>query len=165
MKYKLLLLATLFLCYNSYETHAQALTIPDSMIDLKLPDSLGKWQTLKQFENDLVIVDFWSSSCAPCRKYNNPWLAKMWNLYGDKGLKIYSVSIDRDYHTWVNAARTDGLGGTLVNDAFGFTGKSLKAYNVNGIPTKFLFYKGKLLLQDSRMDDYEAEIKKILQLK
>jgi thiol-disulfide isomerase/thioredoxin len=164
MKYKLLLLAMLFLSLDSSTISAQALTIPDSLIDLKLPDSLGKWQTLKQFENDLIIVDFWSSTCAPCRKYNNPWLAKMWKLYADKGLKIYSVSIDRDYYSWVNAAREDSLGGTLVNDSFGFTGKSLKAYNVNGIPTKFLFYKGKLILQDARMDDYEVEIKKLLHI-
>jgi thiol-disulfide isomerase/thioredoxin len=143
-------------------TYAQALQIPDSIIDLKLPDSLGKWQTLKQYENDLVIIDFWSSACAPCRKYNNPWLAKMWQMYGDKGLKIYSVSIDKDYYDWVNAARADKLGGTLVNDSFGFSSKSLKMYNVSGIPAKFLFYKGKLLLQDARMDDYEIEVKRIL---
>jgi peroxiredoxin len=52
--------------------------------DFSLDDHLGK---------DIIVLSFWSTWCEPC-KAEMPTLQKMHDTFGDKGLKILSVSLD-----------------------------------------------------------------------
>jgi thiol-disulfide isomerase/thioredoxin len=38
------------------------------LIDFKLPDITGKMISLHDFDADVILLDFWGSWCAPCRK-------------------------------------------------------------------------------------------------
>ncbi len=51
---------------------------------LSFGDHLGK---------DVLIVSFWATFCKPC-KSEMPFLQKLHEAYGDKGLKIISISLD-----------------------------------------------------------------------
>ena len=148
-----------------YKNSTAQINIGDSLINIKMPDTLGHWQELNQYKDKLVIVGFWASWCSPCRRYSSPFLVEMYNKYHSKGLEIFAVSLDKDYHAWVAAMQKDKFTFTNVNDAYGWNGNSAHAYKISSIPAKFLMYKGKIILnQTAAMVEMEAKIKEILRV-
>jgi peroxiredoxin len=68
---------------------AQQKTAPD----FTLPDLSGNMVSLKDFRGKIVFVDFWATTCVPCRK-SLPELAELDKKYRDKGLVILGLSVD-----------------------------------------------------------------------
>ena len=60
----------------------------------ELPGNSGS-VSLKKYKNQVVVVDFWASWCVPC-KYSFPWLNEMQERYGEDGLKIIGINVDKD---------------------------------------------------------------------
>ena len=60
----------------------------------ELPGNSGS-VSLKKYKNQVVIVDFWASWCVPC-KYSFPWLNEMQERYGEDGLKVIGINVDKD---------------------------------------------------------------------
>jgi thiol-disulfide isomerase/thioredoxin len=60
----------------------------------ELPGNSGS-VSLKQYQNQVVVVDFWASWCVPC-KYSFPWLNQMQERYGEDGLKVIGINVDKD---------------------------------------------------------------------
>lgn len=89
--------------------------------------------TLENLKGNLVVLDFWSSWCPPCRK-EAPNLAKVYSEYRDKGVEFIGISIwDRlgdaeDYVTEFQLTYPSGIdpNGSILID-----------YGVVGIPEKF----------------------------
>lgn len=50
---------------------------------------------LEQYRGQVVIVDFWASWCLPCRR-SFPWMNAMQAKYGEEGLVVVAVNVDRD---------------------------------------------------------------------
>jgi len=50
---------------------------------------------LTQYQGKVVVLDFWASWCAPCRR-SFPWWNKMHAKYADEGLVIIGVNLDND---------------------------------------------------------------------
>jgi len=50
---------------------------------------------LTRFRGKVVLVDFWASWCEPCRR-SFPWLNAMQAKYGERGLVVIGVNVDRD---------------------------------------------------------------------
>src|SRR5436190_21459373 len=51
--------------------------------------------TLESLRGKAVLVDFWASWCGPCRQ-SFPWMNDLQRKYGDKGLAIVAVNLDKD---------------------------------------------------------------------
>lgn len=47
-----------------------------------------------EYAGKVIVVDFWASWCAPCRR-SFPWLNEMHERYGDDGLVIVGVNLDQ----------------------------------------------------------------------
>src|SRR5262245_60075069 len=60
---------------------------------LTLPD--GKKVSAADYDNKVVIIDFWATWCPPCRK-EVPGFIKLQKEYGEKGLTIVGFSFDRE---------------------------------------------------------------------
>ena len=69
---------------------------------------------LKELHGNYVLVQFWGSWCAPCRK-ENPKHRKLWVEYKDKsfskakGFKLVSIAIEVDKNAALRAIKRDRL--------------------------------------------------------
>ena len=73
---------------------AAALDAGDQPPAINLRDQAGKVVDLDNLKGKVVVVDFWASWCAPCRK-EMPVLQKMFEKYKGKGLVVVGVNIDK----------------------------------------------------------------------
>lgn len=73
-------------------------------------DINGKPIRLSDYKGKYVLLDFWASWCAPCRK-GNPHLKELYAAYQPKGLEIIGVaSDDSSKDAWKKAVTQDGIG-------------------------------------------------------
>src|SRR5687768_6532444 len=124
-------LIVLFTAFTSYSfitdktsatSQETGLLIGNLAPELKFKSPEGKEIPLSSLRGSYVLIDFWASWCGPCRR-ENPTLVQAFTKYktakfkntdfktpkGSEAFKIYSVSLDRDHNSWVNAIKQDGL--------------------------------------------------------
>jgi len=101
--------------------------------EIELSDVLAK--------NEIVLVDFWASWCAPCIA-TIPKLKELYADYKDQGFEIVFVSIDDEYDNWKNESDKQELEWINLGDLDGgFLAQTAVEYGVLSIPTKFVLNK------------------------
>lgn len=119
---------------------------------------------LTPYRGKVVLVDFWASWCAPCRK-SFPWLNEMQKRYGDRGLVVIGVNVDSTRSAAEEFLREVPAQFQIVYDA---SGALAAQYEVPGMPTSFVFGPdGKLVsnhigFKQSARDEREAEVQRLL---
>jgi peroxiredoxin len=130
--------------------------------DIKLPGKSDEMFALSSFKGNVVLLDFWASWCAPCRR-NNPDLVKLYEMFHDKGFEIFGVSIDTKKSEWLKAISQDVLTWPQVLDTDGWNAQSTLVYGVDGIPASYLIdRKGIIRGINLHGRELEAMLKKLL---
>ena len=132
----------------------------NAFLEITLSDAKGQTQPLSQYRGQVIVLDFSSTEMEQYVAYNFE-LRELYNQYHNKGLEIYSVSIDRNQLAWEDA--TENLPWTTVrayeNDAV----QVLTQYNVQSLPTLFLFDReGNIQGRYTDFTALEADINKYL---
>ncbi|HPG34043.1 MAG TPA: redoxin family protein [Lentimicrobium sp.] len=131
--------------------------------DISLPGPDGKMISLASLQGHIVLIDFWSSWCGPCRK-DNPEVVKLYQRFHDRGFEIFGVSLDRDSLSWTNAIAKDGLVWTHVSDLKYWQSAGAAAYGVKSIPhTVLLDREGRIIARKLRGKALESKLEEIFE--
>jgi thiol-disulfide isomerase/thioredoxin len=124
----------------------------------------GATLKLSDLKGSVVLVDFWASWCAPCRK-ENPNVVKVYNAYKNKGFTIYSVSLDTDKQKWVSAIEKDGLlWSTHVSALTTRNNQAALDYKITAIPMSYLINKeGIIVAENLRGENLETTVRELVQ--
>jgi len=131
--------------------------------DFKLQDVLqGKDYTLSQFRGKVVMLNFFTFFCAPCRE-EMPDLNKIYNEFKDKGLQTIGIALSSDPTQIRFLVKQLGLdypvlsGNDKVSEAYG---------NVAVVPTTFIIDKqgniAQQILGTRTKEDFVKMIKALL---
>ena len=129
----------------------------------KLLDLNGSEVSLSDFNDKIIILDFWATWCPPCVK-EIPHFIELYKEYKDQGLAILGISVDRQGIGIVKAFKQKYKINYPILMA---NNQVVKAYgNIRGIPTTFVIDPaGKILRMYVGYRDkavFEADIKAIL---
>ncbi len=151
-------IALIFLALGIIHAHAQP-PIGKAVPEIVLNNVEGSPVSLSSLKGKVVIIDFWASWCGPCRLANKT-LVKLYKKYKDKGLKIYSISADRNQNAWKRAIKSDDM--TWIN-VFDEQMTTATQWRIGYLPFTFIVdTRGKIVAADLEAKDLENEIKKLL---
>lgn len=147
--------------YKDLLEQASKLSIGAIAPDFTLPDTAGYKYTLSHYRGRYVLVDFWASWCAPCRK-ENPNLIKAYAAYKGKNFQIVGVSLDDNKDKWMAAIKKDGITWPQISELGGWNSAVAQQYMLNAIPANFLLdTSGKIIAKNLRGEELEAALKEL----
>ena len=101
--------------------------------DFRLEGLEGKVSLAEQ-KGKVVYLDFWASWCTPCRQ-SFPWMNELKQRYGDKGLKIIAINLDKsreESRPFLDATHPE------FTIAFDPEGRIAETYQVMGMPSSYI---------------------------
>ena len=130
--------------------------------DIDMLDPEGNHRKLSDLRGQVVLLDFWASWCRPCRM-ENPNVVKLYGKYHASGFEVFSVSMDKERGSWLNAIKQDGLvWPNHVSDLKGWTSSGGATYGITSIPATVLIDReGRILARNLRGPELERKLKEI----
>ncbi|MDQ6608647.1 MAG: AhpC/TSA family protein [Bacteroidota bacterium] len=152
---------------SRFPSHAALQTINKSVPSSKAPDFTqpgvdGKPVSLSSFKGKYVLLDFWASWCAPCRR-DNPNVVKAYNEFKDKNFTILGISLDQNKEAWQKAIQEDGLTWNHASDLKFWSNEAAALYGVQSIPANFLIDpQGNIIAQDLHGEEIENTLRRLV---
>lgn len=105
--------------------------------DIIMPDKNGQEAALSSLNAKYILIDFWASWCAPCRR-ESPELVNLYNKYNPKGFEIYGVALESEKENWLDAIASDQRIWKNVSTLREFETPAAFQYAVTSLPANFL---------------------------
>jgi peroxiredoxin len=130
------------------------------MPEFNLKDTTGREVSSAQFEGKVVLLDFWATWCAPCKR-EMPGYESLYRRYKHRGLEVVGIAADSDARLVSRFGRKlDITYPLLVN------GMDVQRYGVEGLPTTILVDRSGTIRQKVVGFEYtsviEGDILKVL---
>jgi thiol-disulfide isomerase/thioredoxin len=109
----------------------------DALLAVSLPDAAGTSQSLGQWRGKLLVVNFWATWCAPCKK-EIPAFNRVYSKYKDQGVVMLGVLHDQ-------SVDSNGVLNFMSDNEFTYPvvvadQEVLQAYHYpNALPTTFIY--------------------------
>lgn len=137
------------------------INIGDAFINFTQKNIEGNDISLSDYKNKIVLLEFWSSDCGPCRK-ENPLLVSYYNEFKQYGFDILGVTLDSKRTYWETAVRYDKLPWQTVCDLNGWKNKVALMYGISRLPTNYLIDRnGIIIAKDLRGEELKNKLLEI----
>jgi len=173
MKYILIILVALFIGFIGwkYFLGSEGVKIGNYAPDFESTLKDGSQFKLSDLRGNYVLIDFWGSWCAPCRR-ENPSLVELYqsfeNKKSDKGesFKILNIALEKIEGQADGAIRRDNLywpHHIISMSRIVLLSPLAQKYKVTSIPSKFLINPdGKIMSIDPSVAEIEKTLSKFL---
>ncbi|WP_439183836.1 thioredoxin-like domain-containing protein [Carboxylicivirga taeanensis] len=122
----------------------------------------GSFIDLNDFKGQVVLLDFWASWCAPCRK-ENPNIVNLYKTYHKEGLEIIGISLDSKKENWQQAIKDDKLEWHHICEFEKWNSPLANRYAVKAIPFTVLIGRdGKIIATGLHGQELHEQVKKAL---
>ncbi|MEY8848566.1 TlpA family protein disulfide reductase [Psychroserpens sp. XS_ASV72] len=120
-------------------------------------------QVLSKHKGKIVLVDFWASWCAPCRK-EMPYLKELKSQFNKTELSIIEISIDKDYSAWIRASKLENISNDVDNYIIANWEKSslYKNFDIKTIPRYLLFGKDGKIIDENAPRPSEKDLVELI---
>ena len=151
------------------KTNLEGIKVGNMAPDIELPNVEGDILKLSDNKNKIVLINFWTSWCAPCRK-KAPELLEIFNKFkdtyfddGENGFEIVSVSLDKNEIAWKNSIEKDSIGDFLnVGDMKGWKSSAALSYNIKSVPSNILLDgNGKIIAINLSPQDLKKKLNRL----
>ena len=130
--------------------------------DIELPDMYGRKVRLSSIEGKVMLLDFWSAELGNSNAFNAE-LKRIYEQYAARGFEIYQVSVDTSKPLWISAVQEQALPWISVCDFKGNASPAVGTYNIQKIPSNFLFDReGNIVGKDLYGDKLEKLLDKLI---
>jgi cytochrome c biogenesis protein CcmG/thiol:disulfide interchange protein DsbE len=116
--------------------------------------------SLDSLRGKVVLVDFWASWCAPCKR-SFPWMSALHDSLAARGFELVAINLDKDRDA---AERFLEQNPARFTVAFDPGGESAEAYHVAAMPSSFVIAPdGRIALTHAGFDPRKtAEVEAVI---
>ena len=149
------------------KVRADQLAVGSLAPDIQGKTPEGKVVNLSDLKGKYVLLDFWASWCAPCRR-EFPFLKQaMTHSENYDNFIILSYSIDKKEKDWLAAIEKNQLvhkNWLHISDLKGWNSAAAKLFGVEAVPrTVLLNPKGEVVAFDLRGEEMLVKVKRIME--
>ena len=149
------------------QIRASQLAVGSLAPDIQGKTPEGKEVSLSDLKGKYILLDFWASWCAPCRR-EFPFLKQaMAHSENYDNFIILSYSIDKKEKDWLGAIEKNGLthkNWLHISDLKGWNSPAGKLFNVEAVPRTILLNpKGEVIAFDLRGEEMLEKVKRIME--
>jgi peroxiredoxin len=133
--------------------------------DFEMTDTQGTGRKLSEqyIHTKYLLLDFWASTCGPCRK-ENANIVKAYEMFHDKGFDVLGVSTDTRRDSWINAIALDELNWTNLCSLEPWNeNEVVKLYALRQTSQNYLLdSSGKIIAKDIRGAELISTLEQLL---
>jgi len=98
-----------------------------------LVDNNDRYYDLKDFEGEVLLLNFWFSGCKPCIA-EIPYEKKLFKKYSDVGFKLINICTQSSKEKWIEALKKYDYDGINLFASGNWINKLTKDFKIHGYP-------------------------------
>jgi len=119
-----------------------ALSVPSAASQIAAPffrleDRNGRMVSLSNFQDQVVLLDFWATWCAPCRA-SMPRVERLYKRFRARGLQVIGVNIEGRSDEVLDYIEDGGYSFLFLFDEGNWRSQITQSYGVTSIPRTYL---------------------------
>lgn len=135
--------------FQPADTLREGQTAPD--VVLRFTED-GLQRSLSSYRGEVLVLDFWSTGCAPCRS-SMPQIEQFHQRYRGKGVAVIGVAVDvEDYNRVVQFAKEVGVTYPIAADT---SMEAEQYYQIRHLPTLVVIDKDGVIVM--KREDYDPQ--------